>query len=80
MSTPGYGGFWNRAGRRSGGAPPRRFDVVVPKTCACGAELYPGLLEQLVIHVASERHEIRLCPGCKGVVMSDGRWLTTGDA
>jgi len=56
------------------------LDVVVPETCACGAELYPGLLEQHVITVAGETHHIRLCPGCKGVVMSDGRWLTKEDA
>lgn len=74
--SEGRGGHWNRAGRRSGGAPARRLDVVVPETCACGAELYPGLLEQRVIRDgAGERHEIRLCPGCHGVVMSDGQWL-----
>lgn len=69
------GGFWNRAARRSGGNRPRALDIVVPEICACGAELYPGLLERRLVRVAGERHEIRLCPGCNGVVMSDGKWL-----
>jgi hypothetical protein len=32
----GRGGFWNRAGRLSGGNRPRALDIVVPFVCACG--------------------------------------------
>lgn len=73
--TEGRGGHWNRAARRSGGNRPHVLDIVVPETCACGAALYPGLLEQRIVYVAGERHEVRLCHGCHGVVMSDGAWL-----
>jgi len=74
--SAGRGGFWNRAGRRSGGSRPHLLDIVVPETCTCGAELYPGLLERRLVRVAGETHELRLCPSCKYVVMDNGRWLT----
>jgi len=78
--SEGRGGFWNRAARRSGGARPQPLDIVVPETCACGAELYPALLERRLIHIEGEQHEIRLCPRCQGVVMSDDQWLrVTGE-
>lgn len=67
----GRGGFWNRAGRRSGGLPPRRLDVVLPFSCGnCATECWPGQLERRLLHVKGRTVEVALCPGCGYVVMS----------
>ena len=75
--SEGRGGFWNRAARRSGGNRPVALEFDTLLTCACGAELRPGLLEKRIIPVDGIAHEIALCPGCKGVVRADGKWLVS---
>lgn len=67
-------GFWNRAGRRSGGYRPT--EIVVPPTidCACGTSTPFGLLPRVIV----EGCECALCPNCRGVLLADigGRWVT----
>lgn len=72
-------GFWNRAGRRSGGNRPMKLLPQVPEiTClGCGLEEAWGLL---VTQLLGDT-EIKACPRCNGVlfVNHEGRWLTAAE-
>jgi len=67
-------GFWNRAGRRSGGYRPT--EIVIPPTidCACGTSTPFGLLPRVIIAGC----EAATCPSCRGVLLANvqGRWVT----
>lgn len=62
--SEGQGGFWNRAGRRSGGYAPRAFDIVLPLVCEhCGEETPPALVVKRLT-IGSPSIERGYCPKC----------------
>lgn len=71
---PSDRGFWNRAGRRSGGSRPT--EITIPQTvdCVCGARTPFGLLPKVIV----AGHECATCPKCGGLLMANvgGRWMT----
>ena len=69
--TKGNGGFWNRAGRRSGGARP--LEIVMPfgVTCTtCGTTTPYGLLERRLIQLDGQTVEVDCCPKGCGILWS----------
>lgn len=61
------GGFWNRAGRRSGGYRPVDLGgIAVPQSLPCGHSHYPAELHRVVSRRTAR--ESALCPTCNAVV------------
>ena len=81
--TEGHGGFWNRAGRRSGGARPFEIAVVPEYTCArCHVTTAFGLLEPRLLHFGGQSVRAKCCPSGCGVILvqhDDGRWMAPAD-
>lgn len=75
----GNGGFWNRAGRRSGGSRP--IEIVIPPTFTCGGCQTVTPFGLLVERILRRDFNVKCCPKCKGVlfVNHEGRWMTAND-
>lgn len=70
-------GFWNRAGRRSGGDRPTVIAVPTVVRCTCGAVTPFWRLPRYVLYGA----EVAKCPACGGILaaMEGGRWVTANE-
>lgn len=73
-------GFWNRAGRRSGGYRPT--EIVIPTVVTCGGCQTTTPFGLLPTRLIALETEIKCCPKCGGVLLAhdkDRGWLTASE-